>query len=50
MSCRILTSINSAHPPCVVGYVRNVSGMVAGMFWYQYEYTGDEAWKVRVRA
>ncbi|CAM9161445.1 unnamed protein product [Laminaria digitata] len=23
------------------------SGMVAGMFWYQYEYTGDNAWKLK---
>lgn len=37
-------------PLRVVGTFENVSGMVAGMFWYQYEYTGDEAWKVRVRA
>eukprot|EP00904_Undaria_pinnatifida_P007824 jgi/Undpi1/4171/HiC_scaffold_16.g07538.m1 len=26
------------------------SGMVAGMFWYQYEYTGDEEWKLKAES
>lgn len=25
------------------------SGMVAGMYWYQYEATGETVWKVRRR-